>query len=181
LLNFEIYNQNLHNCLVDSGASSNVTTLLVCKKLNATPTKSDTHIIQLDITKVKVIEELKDVMIRIASNPKFHQVIDIIVVDILEAYRMLLSWDWSEKQHGNFSIDWSHFWLPLKGNLDTIKINMEKYLKHTVSELEAPNEPSSTKFPMLGNYSYDSDFGKFQPCLSKVLFSQKSELPLQEN
>jgi hypothetical protein len=50
LLTFEIYNINLHNCLVDSGASSNVMPLSVCNKLNATPTKSDTHIIQLDRT-----------------------------------------------------------------------------------------------------------------------------------
>jgi hypothetical protein len=62
------------------------------------------HIIQLDRTKVKVIGELKDVMIQIASNPKFHQVIDIIIVDIPEAYGMLLSRDWSEKLHGYFSI-----------------------------------------------------------------------------
>jgi hypothetical protein len=140
------------------------------QEVDSTPTKSDTHIIQLDITKVKVIRELKDVMIQIASNPKFHQVIDIIVVDIPEAYGMLLSRDWSEKLHGYFSI-----LVPLmvttKGNPNMIKINMEKYLKHTVTDLEAPNEPSSTKFPVLGNYSCDSDFGNFSPCLSKVLFS----------
>jgi hypothetical protein len=97
LLTFEIFNRNLHNCLVDSGASSNVMPYSMCKKLNTTPTKSDTHIIQLDRTEVKVISELKDVMIHIASNPKFHQVIDIIVIDIPEAYGMLLSRDWSEK------------------------------------------------------------------------------------
>jgi len=79
--------------LVDSGASSNVIPLSICKKLNATPTKSDTCIIQLDRTEVKVIGELKDVMIQIASNPKFHQVIDIIIEDILKAYGMLLSRD----------------------------------------------------------------------------------------
>jgi hypothetical protein len=126
LLTFEIYNINLHNCLVDSGASSNVMPLSICKKLNATPTKSDTHIIQLDRTKVKVIGELKDVMIQIASNPKFHQVIDIIIVDIPEAYGMLLRRDWSEKLHGYFSMDWSHLWLPLKVNPNMIRINRGK-------------------------------------------------------
>jgi hypothetical protein len=85
----------------------------VCKKLKATPTKSETHIIQLDIIEFKVVGELNDVMIWIASNPKFHHVIDIIIVDILKAYRMLFSRDWSEKLHGYFSIDWFHLWLPL--------------------------------------------------------------------
>jgi hypothetical protein len=34
--------------------------------------------------------ELKDVMIRMATHPKFVQVIDIIVVDIPEAYGLYL-------------------------------------------------------------------------------------------
>jgi hypothetical protein len=71
LLTFEIFNRNIHNCLVDSGASSNVMPYFVCKKLNATPIKSETHIIQLDRTEVKVIGELKDVMIKLLPTQRF--------------------------------------------------------------------------------------------------------------
>jgi hypothetical protein len=122
LLTFEVFNRNLHNFLVDSGASSNVMPLSICKKLNATPLKSDKHVIQLDRTQVKVIGELKYVMIRIATHPKFVQVIDIIVVDIPEAYGMLLSRDWSEKLNGYFSTDWAHLWFPLKGHTNMIRL-----------------------------------------------------------
>jgi hypothetical protein len=108
-----------------------------------------------------VIGELKDVMIQISSNPKFHQVMDIIIVDIPKYYRMLLRRDWSENLHGYFSMGWSHLWLPLKGNPNMISINREKYLKHTVTDLEAPNKPSSTEFLVLGNYYCNSDFGNF--------------------
>ena len=34
LLTFEVFNKNLHNCLVDSGASSNILPRTVCDKLN---------------------------------------------------------------------------------------------------------------------------------------------------
>ena len=34
LLTFEIFNHNVHNCLVDSGASFNVMPLSVCKNIN---------------------------------------------------------------------------------------------------------------------------------------------------
>ena len=34
LLTFEIFNHNMHNCLVDSGASVNVMPISVCKKIN---------------------------------------------------------------------------------------------------------------------------------------------------
>jgi len=91
LSTFEIYNINLHNCLVDFDASSNIMPYSVCNKLNITPAKIDTHIIKLNKNEVKVIGELKYVMIHIASNRDFHQVIDIIVVDIPEAYKILLS------------------------------------------------------------------------------------------
>jgi hypothetical protein len=90
---------------VDSGASSNVMPLAVCNKLGVVPLKSNKHVIQLDRTQVKVMGELKYVMIRIATHPNFMQVIDIIVVDIPKAYGLLLSRDWSKKINGYFSTD----------------------------------------------------------------------------
>jgi hypothetical protein len=62
-LTFEIFNRNVHNCLDDSGGSSNVMPYLVCKRLNAQPKMCRTRIIQLDRSHVKVMGELKDVMI----------------------------------------------------------------------------------------------------------------------
>jgi hypothetical protein len=50
LLKFEVFNINLHNCLVDLGASYNVMSLSICKKLNAVPLKSDKYVKQLDRT-----------------------------------------------------------------------------------------------------------------------------------
>jgi hypothetical protein len=93
LLTFEIFNRNVHNCMVDSGASSNVMPWSVCQKINAEVEPSSLKIIQLDRTDVKVIGELKNVLIILSSNPKVHQVIDIIVVDIPEVYGMFLSRD----------------------------------------------------------------------------------------
>ena len=71
-----------------------------------------TKIIQLDRSHVKVMGELKDFMIRLSSNSKVHQVIDVIVVDIPVAYWVILSRDWSAKLNGHFATEWSHLWLP---------------------------------------------------------------------
>ena len=68
LLMFELFNINLHNCLVNSGESSNVMPLSICKKLNAIPLKSDKQVIQIDMTQVKFIGELKYVMIIMATQ-----------------------------------------------------------------------------------------------------------------
>jgi sporulation-control protein spo0M len=112
----------VHNCLVDSGASSNVMSYSVCKKLNAEPQICKTKIIQLDRSNVKVIGELKDVLIHLASNSEVHQTIDIIVVDISEAYGVILSRDWSTKLNGYFATNWSHLWLSYKGQPNKIKV-----------------------------------------------------------
>jgi hypothetical protein len=61
LLTFEIFNRNVYNCMVDSGASSNVVLWSVCQKINAKVEPSSLKIIQLDRTDVKVMGELKNV------------------------------------------------------------------------------------------------------------------------
>jgi hypothetical protein len=81
------------------------------------------------------------VLIRLSSNPKVQQVIDIILVNIPEVYGFFLSRDWSEQLHSYFMIDWSHLWLPENGNPNRIKVNCERYLKFTVTNLNDPNEP----------------------------------------
>jgi hypothetical protein len=48
LLTFEIFHKNVHNCMVDSGASSNVMPWSVCQKINAEVEPSTLKIIQLD-------------------------------------------------------------------------------------------------------------------------------------
>jgi hypothetical protein len=72
LVNFQNFQQNVHNCMVDSRASSNVMPLSVCQNINPEVKPSDLKIIQLYRTNVTVVGELKDVLIRLSSNPKVH-------------------------------------------------------------------------------------------------------------
>ena len=162
LLTFEIFNKNVHNYLVDSGTSSNAMPFSVCKKLNAQPKMCRTKIIQLDRSHVKVMEELKDVMIRLSSNSKVHQVIDVIVVDIQEAYGVTLSRDWSAKLNGYFATDWSHLWLSFKGCPNKKKVDHEQYMKHTVTYLNDPNEPMMFPHSILRNFCFETFFGELE-------------------
>ena len=112
----------MHNYLVDLGASVNVMPLSVCKKINAQPKPSTWKFIQLDRTNLKVIGEMEDVLIRLSSNDKVWQLIDIVVADIPDAYGIFLSRYWSANVNGYFSLDWSHLWLPYKGIPNQIKV-----------------------------------------------------------
>ena len=161
LLTYEIYNRNLHNCLIDSGASSNIMPASVCSKLNIEPQKFAIHIVQLDRTKVQVVGEINSVTIRLSADPRIVQRIDILIADIPEFYGLILSRDWSEKLHGYISTDWSHMWLPYKGKPNQIMIDREKHMTHTVTEFEQENQPIAFNNNILGNYSSESFFGNF--------------------
>ena len=70
LLTFDIFNYNVHNCLVDSGASINVMQLSFCKRINGQLKPSTWQVIQLDMIAVKVIGEMEDVIIHLSANEK---------------------------------------------------------------------------------------------------------------
>jgi hypothetical protein len=61
-----------------------------------------------------------------------------------------------------------------------IRIDRERYLKHTITNLETLNKPSSTYLPVLGNYSCDSHFRNFSSRSSDVPLTWNSEMTFQE-
>ena len=66
--------------------------------------------------------ELKDVLICLYLNSKFHQMIDIIIVNIPETYGVILNRDWFAKLNGYFPTYWSHLWLLYKVQSNKIKV-----------------------------------------------------------
>jgi hypothetical protein len=141
---------------------------MYAKKINAEVQPSDLKIIQLDRTNVKVIGELKNVLIILSSNPKSHQIIDIIIVDIPEVYGLFLSRDWSEQLHGYFSTDWSHLWLPENGQPNKIRINKEHYLKNIMTYLNDTNEPFVTSTNSFETQGMNTFFGNFMTEISSI-------------
>jgi hypothetical protein len=62
------------------------------------------------------------------------------VVDIPEAYEMVLSRDWYAKLNGYFATYWSHFWLPYKGKPNKINVEHKRYMENMVTNLNDRNE-----------------------------------------
>jgi len=133
----------------------------VFSKLNIEPEKSGVHIVQLYWTKVQVLGEINAVTIRLSTDPRVVQIIDILIADIPEFYGLILSRDWSEKLHGYISTNWSHMWLPYNGKPNQIRIDHENVLTHTVTEFEEENQHVAFNNNILGNYSAESFFWEF--------------------
>lgn len=101
--------------MVNSEDSGTIIPFNVCKNINARPQPINTTIFHLDRTRVRVLGKLPNDFMRLSSNPKVTQTIDIYVVNIPSIYGMLLSRDWFSHLNGYFATDWSHLWLPWRG------------------------------------------------------------------
>ena len=103
LLSFEFFNYNVHNYLVHSSVIANIMPLSIARKMNSQWSETSMRIIQLDRKLVPDIGELRDVIIQLSHDSRVHQCINIVVVDIHEAYGLLLSSDWSRLLDGYFA------------------------------------------------------------------------------
>lgn len=96
--------------------------------------------IQLDKMEVKIIGVLKDVRIKLTTDPRIQDIIDIHVVEILEIYGVLLSREWTHYLRGWFSTHFTQLWLPWKGLNDQIKIDVDPKIKIMITKYNALNE-----------------------------------------
>ena len=117
-------------------------------------------------------------MIHLSSNSKVHQMIDIIVVDIPEAYGVILRRDWLAKMNGYFATDCSHIWLPYKGQPNKIKVEHDRYMKHRVTDLDNTNEPIMFSNSILGNLFFDTFFGELEAGLLSPLANSEKQSKL---
>ena len=65
--------------------------LEVCKNINGQPESTAWEVLQLDSSGVKVVGEMKNVLILFSANNKICQFIDIMVADILGGYGIILN------------------------------------------------------------------------------------------
>ena len=107
--------------------------------------------------------------------------IDIIVVDILVAYGVILSRDWSMKLNRYFTADWSHLWLPYKGQSNKIKVERECYMKRAVIDLNDLNESVMFSRSILDNFFFETFFGELEAELSPLVDSYKQYVLLHSN
>ena len=92
-------------------------------------------------------------------------------------YGLFFSRDWSKQLHGYFAIYWSHLWLLENSNPNKIRVNRERYLKLTVTDLNYPNEPYTPPADSPEVQGMDTFFGNFMAEVSPINdLQQQSEI-----
>ena len=165
-LSLLVNNHLLHNCMLDSGASSNVMTKKVMEQLNLIISRPYHNICAMDSKKMEVCGLIKDLQVHSAVYPDIQLTMDIVVVDVPDAWGMLISRKTTVDFGGNIQMDLTYDTIPsLDGTM--IRLNMELERRYHIEDRKHPRSEFKYKEDELGNYAILANFlepieGKFE-------------------
>jgi hypothetical protein len=131
--------------MLDSGASTNVMSLKVMKQLGLKTTHPYGNVCGIDSKKVKVYGLIEDVEVYLEDFPHIGLIMNIVVIDVPDAWGMLLSRSWEATLGGFLSMDLTHAHIPMGDGTFKILYNREVSRKHVLDQ----NDP---------DYSSEDDF-----------------------
>ena len=178
----KIHEHNLHNSMIDSGASHNLMPKEIMDALGLDITKQNKDLYSFDSRKVKCIGLIKDLVISLHQIPEKSIVIDIVVADVPPKFGMLLSRSWSAKLKGSMQMDFSYATIPVFNTQR--RLWRKSRLKYMISSKECPEnhpiyvvdtEMGSTIF--LNSTSYDKSESPFVMMKNKGDNKEISEEP----
>ena len=136
----KIHEHNLHNSMIDSGASHNLMPKEIMDALGLDIIRQYTNLYSFYSKKVKCIGLIKDLVISLHQIPEKSIVIDIVVADVPPKFGMLLSRSWSTKLKGSMQMDFNYATIPVFNTQR--RLWRESRLKYMISSKECPeNHP----------------------------------------
>jgi hypothetical protein len=82
--------------MLDSGASTNVMTLKVMNQLGLKTTCPYRNVCAMESREIKVCGFIKDLHVKLAAYPNISLLMDVVVIDVLDPWGMLLSRKWGK-------------------------------------------------------------------------------------
>jgi ribonuclease HI len=155
----------LHNCMLDSGASSNVITKKVMEQLNLRISRPYHNICTMDSKTIEVHGLIKGLQVHLAIFPDIMLEMDIVVIDVPDVWGMLLNRKAVADLGGNLEMDLSYATLPTP-NGSTFKLNREVYRRYHIEDPRNPKNKLEYKEEDLGNYAILSN--SFVPLVEDV-------------
>jgi hypothetical protein len=107
-----VNNLLLHNCMLDSGASTNVMSLKVMDQLGLKTTRPYRNVCGIDSREIKVCGLIKDLKVSLVAYPDISLLMDVVVIDVPDAWGMLLSRKWAANLGGSIQMDLSYATIP---------------------------------------------------------------------
>jgi ribonuclease HI len=148
----------LNNCMLDSGASACVMTKRVMEQLNLRVSRPYYNICAMDSKKIEVHGLIKDLQVHLSVYPDIMIVMDIVVVDVPDAWGMLLSRKWASDLGGSIQMNWSYAMIPSPRGDGFVRLNREPERKFHVEDPKRPHNEIIKEQSDIGNYAIMSNF-----------------------
>jgi hypothetical protein len=107
-VSLKIHDMTLHNAMLDSGASHNLIPKVFMGQLSLDITRPYKDIFSFDSRKVKFLGLIKYPVVSLSQIIEKNMVMDVVVVDILHKFGMLLFRSWAAKLKANLQMDMSY-------------------------------------------------------------------------
>jgi hypothetical protein len=161
----------LYNCMYHSGASSNIITKNVMKILNPKITTPYHNVCAMDSREIDVHGIIVGLQFKSEAYPTITFPMDILVIDVLDSWGMLLSRKWAATLGGTIQMDISYATIPSSEN-SFVKLPREERKFHVEDRKEPMNDFVYNVHDM-GSNEISSDFlapikEKFKEELSNV-------------
>ena len=130
-INLGIHDKNLHNAMLDFGASHNLMPKSVMEKLNLDIRRPYRDLFSFDSGQVKCLGLIKDLCVTLVQYPTKSILVDIVAAKIPPQYGMLLSRSWGAKLQGSLQLDMSYVTISIFGQPK--KLYRETLMKYMVS------------------------------------------------
>jgi hypothetical protein len=127
----------LHNCMLDSRASSNVMTKKVMEQLNLRISRPYHNMCALDSQTIEVYGLIKGLQVHLTIFPDIMIEMDIVVIDVPDVWGMLLNRKAAVDLGGSLQMDLSYATLSTP-NGSTFKLTREMYRKYHVEDPKNP-------------------------------------------
>jgi ribonuclease HI len=155
-LSLLVNDKMLHNCMLDSRASSNVMTKKVMEQLNLRISRPYHNICALDSQTIEVFGLIKGLQVYLTVCPDIMIEMDIVVIDAPDVWGMLLNRKAAADLGGSLQMDLSYSTLPTPDG-GTFKLTREVYRKYHVEYPKNPKNELKYDDEGLGNYAIFSN------------------------
>jgi hypothetical protein len=142
----------LHNCMLDSGASSNVMTKKVMERLNLRISRPYHNICAMDSKTIEVHGLIKGLQVHLAVFPDIMFEMDIVVIDVPDAWGMLLNRKAVADLGGNLQMDLTYATIPTPDG-NAFKLNREVFRRYHIEDPRNPKNELKYNADDLGNYA----------------------------
>jgi ribonuclease HI len=151
-LSLLVNNKVLYNCMLDSGASSNVMTKKVMEQLNLRISRPYHNICAMDSKMIKLHGLIKILQVHLTVFPDIMFEMDIVVIDVPDVWGMLLSRKAVANLGGNLQMDLTYAIIPTPDG-NTFKLNRELERRYHVEDPKNPKNEFKYREDDLGSYA----------------------------